>query len=105
MPEPPHLRILNRDPADVPTSEGSLMPGGSPRSGSVRAHPYTPVGDAVGSSSFEFVPSVTDRAASEVEVNQSMEVTPIPRSNSSPSILHNPLQVMIPNLVAGSAIY
>ena len=83
MPEPPRLRILNQDPADVPISEGSLIPSGSPRSGSVRAHPYTPVGEAVGSSSFEFVPLVTNRTASEVGVNESMEVTPIPRSSSS----------------------
>ena len=103
IPEPPRLRILNRDPADVPISEGSLIPSGSPRSGSVRAHPYTPVGDAVGSSLFEFVPSITNRAANEVGVNESMEVTPIPRPSSSPSILHNPLQIMSPNLVAGSA--
>ena len=92
VPEPPRLRILSRDPADVPISEGSLIPSGSPRSGSIRAHPYTPIGDAVGGSSFEFVPSVTNRAASEVGVNESMETTPIPRSTFSPSILHNPLQ-------------
>ena len=42
-------------------------------------------------------------AASEVGLNESMEVTPIPRSSSSPSILHNPLQVMSPNAVSGSA--
>ena len=95
--------MLHRDPADVPISEGSLIPSASPRSGSVRVHPYTSVGDAVGSSSFEFVPSVTNRVASEVGWSESMEVTPIPRSTSSPSILHNPLQVMSPNLVAGSA--
>ena len=46
VPEPPCLRILHRDPADVPISEGSLIPSSSPRSGSVRVHPSTPVGDA-----------------------------------------------------------
>ena len=89
VPEPPSLRVLHPDPADVPISEGSLIPIASPRSGSVRMHPYTPLGEAVGNSSFEFVPSVTNRAASEVGLNESMEVTPIPRSSFSPSILHN----------------
>ena len=92
VPEPPRLRLLNQDPADVPIPEGSVIPSGSPRSGSMRAHPYTPVGDAVGSSSFEFVPSVVNRAASEGGGNESMETTPIPRSSSSPSIVHQPLQ-------------
>ena len=32
-----------------------------------------------------------------------METVPILRSNSSPSIIQNPAQVMSPNLVAGSA--
>ena len=40
---------------------------------------------------------------SDIGLSESMEVTPIPSSSSSPSILHNPLQVMSPNLVAGSA--
>ena len=79
------------------------MPSGSPISGQGRAHPYTPVGNAVGSSSFEYVPSTVNRAASEIGPNKSMETIPIMRSNSSPSTLHNPTQVMSPNLVAGSA--
>ena len=54
VPEPPRLRVLNQDPADIPIPEGSLVPNGSPTNGQLRAHPYTPVGNAVGSSSFEF---------------------------------------------------
>ena len=29
IPEPPRLRILNQDPADVPIPEGSVIPSGS----------------------------------------------------------------------------
>ena len=65
VPEPPILRTLNQDPADISIPEGSLIPCSSPVSGQNGAHPYTPVGNAVGSSSFEVVPSVVDRAASE----------------------------------------
>ena len=103
VPEPPRLRTLARDPAEVPISEGSLVPASSPTSGITRAHPYTPVGGAVGSSSFEVVPSVRDRAASDRGLNESMETVPIVRANSSPSIIQDPSQVMSPNLVAGSA--
>ena len=46
VPEPPQLRMLHPDPAEVPISEGSVVPSTSPRSGSVRTHPYIPVGDA-----------------------------------------------------------
>ena len=46
---------------------------------------------------------MANRATSESEFNESIDVTPIPRSNSSPSILRNLPQVMTPNLVAGSA--
>ena len=86
-----------------PFQEGSLVPANSPTSGIQRAHPYTPVGGAVGSSSFEVVPSVRDRAASDRGLNESMETVPITRANSSPSIIQDPSQVMSPNLVAGSA--
>ena len=55
-----------------------------------------------GSSSFEFVPSLDNRATSANGFNESI-VTPIPRSSSSPSILKNPPQVVSPNLLAGSA--
>ena len=103
VPEVPRLRTLNQDPAEVPISEGSLVPAISPVSGVNRAHPYTPVGNAIGSSSFEMIPSATDRAASERGLSESMETVPILRSSFSPSIIQNPSQVMSPNLVAGSA--
>ena len=103
VPEPPRLRTLARDPAEVPISEGSLVPANSPLGGIQRAHLYTPVGAAVGSSSFEVVSSARDRAASERGLNESMETVPIARANSSPSIIQDPSQVMSPNLVAGSA--
>ena len=48
--------------------------------------------------------SATDRAASDRGLNESVETVPILRSNSSPSIIQNPSQVMSPNLVAGSAL-
>ena len=103
IPQPPSLRLLNRDPAEVPISEGLLVPGGSPISGQEGAHPCTPVGNAVGSLSFEYVASTVNRATSEIRQNESVETIPIARSSSSPSIVHNPIQVMSPNLVAGSA--
>ena len=92
IPEPPRLRTLGRDPADIPISEGSLVPANSPSSGMQRAHPYTPVGAAIGSSSFELLPSARDRAASDRGLNESMETVPIVRSNSSPSIIQDPSQ-------------
>ena len=71
------------------------------RSGSARMHPYNPVGEAMRSSSFEYVPSVVNRAASESGVNESMEVTPMPRSFSAPSILNNPLHPASVEMVGG----
>ena len=59
-PEPPRLRVLHPDPADVPISEGSVVPSTFPRSESQHACIHIPVGDAVGSSSFEYVPSLTE---------------------------------------------
>ena len=103
IPEVPSLRTLARDPVEVPISEGSLVPANSPASGVHRAHPHTPVSVVMGSSSFEVIPSATDRAASDRGLNESVETVPILRSNSSPSIIQNPSQVMSPNLVAGSA--
>ena len=103
VPEVPRLRTLGWDPAEVPISEGSLAPANSPASGVHRTHPYTPVGAAMGSSPFEMLPSATDRAASDRGLSDSMETVPILRSNSSPSIIQKPSQVMSPNLVAGSA--
>ena len=103
IPGPPRLRTLVTDAAEVPISEGSLVPASTPTSGPQRAHPYTPVGDAVGSSSFEMVPPVRARAASDRGFDDSADTIPIARANSSPSIIQVPTQVMSPNLVAGSA--
>ena len=75
----------------------------SPRSGFARAHPYYPVGEVIEGSSFEYVPSIANRAASATRLDESIDVTPIPRSSSSPSMLKNLPQVMSPNLVAGNA--
>ena len=44
----PRLRTLVNDAAEVPISEGSLVPASTPTSGVQRAHPYTPVGNTVG---------------------------------------------------------
>ena len=90
VPEPPRLRTLVRDAAEVPISEGSLVPASTPTSGIQRVHPYTPVGGAVGSSSFEVVPPVRDRTATDIGFNESMETVPITRANSSPSIIQDP---------------
>ena len=103
IPGPPRLRTLVADAAEVPISEGSLVPASTPTSGPQRAHPYTPVGDAVGSSSFEMVPPVRARAASDRGFDDSTDTIPIARANSSPSIIQVSTQVMSPNLVAGSA--
>ena len=90
IPGPPRLRTLVTDAAEVPISEGSLVPASTPTSGPQRAHPYTPVGDAVGSSSFEMVPPVRARAASDRGFDDSAETIPIARANSSPSIIQVP---------------
>ena len=92
IPGPPRLRTLMTDAAEIPISEGSLVPASAPTSGPQRAHPYTPVGNAVGSSSFEMVPSVRARAASDRGFDDSAETIPIARANSSPSIIQNPTQ-------------
>ena len=92
IPGPPRLRTLITDAADVPISEGSLVPASTPTSGPQRAHPYTPVGDAVGSSSFEMVPPVRARAASDRGFDDSAETIPIARANSSHSIIQVPTQ-------------
>ena len=89
IPGPPRLRTLVTDAAEIPISEGSLVPASTPTSGAPRAHPYTPVGDAVGSSSFEMVPSVRARAASDRGLDDSAETIPIARANSSPSIIQH----------------
>ena len=90
IPGPPRLRTLVTDAAEVPISEGSLVPASTPTSGPQRAHPYTPVGDAVGSSSFEMVPPVRARAASDRGFDDSADTIPIARANSSPSIIQVP---------------
>ena len=92
IPGPPRLRTLVKDAAEIPISEGSLVPASTPRSGPQRAHPYTPIGNAVGSSSFEMVPSARTRAASDRGFDDSVETVPIPRANSSPSIIQDPTQ-------------
>ena len=56
VPELPRLRALHSDPAEVPISEGSVVASTSPRSGSVRAHPYNPVGDAMGAHRLNMFP-------------------------------------------------
>ena len=93
IPGPPRLRTLVTDAAEVPISEGSLVPASTPTSGPQRAHPYTPVGDAVGSSSFEMVPPVRARAASDRGFDDSADTIPIARANSSPSIIQVPTQL------------
>ena len=98
IPGPPRLRTLVTDAAEVPISEGSLVPASTPTSGPQRAHPYTPVGDAVGSSSFEMVPPVRARAASDRGFDDSTETIPIARANSSPSIIQVPTHAGTPSL-------
>ena len=93
IPGPPRLRTLVKDAAEIPISEGSIVPASTPTSGPQRAHPYTPVGNAVGSSSFEMVPSARTRAASDRGFDDSVETVPIPRANSSPSIIQDPTQI------------
>ena len=90
IPAPPRLRTLLADAAEIPISEGSLVPVSTPTSGPPRAHPYTPVGNAMGSSSFEMVPSARARAASDRGYDESTETIPIVRASSSPSIIQVP---------------
>ena len=102
IPGPPRLRTLT-DAAEVPISEGSLVPASTPTSGPQRAHPYTPVGDAVGSSSFEMAPPVRARAASDRGFDDSADTIPIARANSSPSIIQVPTQFLVVSCATGSA--
>ena len=53
VPELPRLGALHPEPEEVPVSQTSIAASVSPRSGSARVHPYNPVGQAIGSSSFE----------------------------------------------------
>ena len=76
----------------MPMSESSAASSVSPRSGSSRVHPYHPVGEAIEGSSFEVVPSIANQAANASGQDESLEVTPIRRSNSSPVVLEDPIQ-------------
>ena len=73
----------------------------SPRHWVMRTHPHHPLGGAINGSSFEIVLSSANRATTLTGFDESIDLTPIPRSSSSPSILNNPIQIMSPNLVAG----
>ena len=94
--EPPRLRALEARVAAIPASSAS------PRSGSSRVHPC-PVGEAVEASSFELVPSMATQATHISDRDESMEVTPIRRPDSTPDTPFDPTQVMSPNLGAGMA--
>ena len=103
MPVMPQLCALKRDPEEIPVSESSATSSASLRGGGMRAHPYHPVGGAIDGSSFEIVPSAANQATSATGFDESIDLAPIARTNSSPGILHNPMQAMSPNLVARSA--
>ena len=77
LPELPRLRALENQAAEVPVSVSSAASSISPRSGSSRVHPYNPIGEVVEGSSFEMVPSTTNRAANASGCDESLEVTPI----------------------------
>ena len=81
IPEVPRLRALRNEPQNIPVSEGSAASTVSPRSGPARAHPYYPLGEVIKGSSFEYVPSIANRAASATRLDKSIDVTPIPRSS------------------------
>ena len=93
LPELPRLRVLENQAVEMPVSVSSAASSASPRSGSSRVHPYNPVGEAVEGSSFEVVPSIATRAPSISGRDESMDMTPIRRSNSSPVIQHDPSQL------------
>ena len=82
MPTLPQLRALQQESQDAPVSEDSIPSSASPRSGPVRVHPYRPVGDTMEASSFELV----TQAPCVSGIDESLNVSPIPRSSSSPSI-------------------
>ena len=89
MPHLPQLRTLQQESQEIPLSEGSL-PSSSLRRWPRRAHPYGSVEEAVEGSSFELVPSLATQAPCASGIGESLDVTPIPRSNSSP-ILSKPI--------------
>ena len=100
IPQMPHWRAQQQESQEIPLSESSLP--SSPRSGPRKARPYGLVEDAVEGSSFEFVPSLATQAPCASGIDESFDVTPIPRSKSS-QISSKTIQVMNPNLAAGSA--
>ena len=93
--ELPRLRALENQAVEMPVSVSSAASSTSPRSGSSRVHPYHPVGEAVEGSSFEVVPSIATRAASASMYDESIEATPIQRSNSAPVVLQDPKQFSV----------
>ena len=91
MPIRPQLRVLQQESQDAPSSEDSIPSSASPRSGLVRARPYRPIDELVEGSSFELVPSPVVQAPCASGTDESLNLTPIPRSSSSPSILSKPI--------------
>ena len=92
--ELPRLRALEARAAAVPVSS-SAASSASPRSGSSRVHPY-PVGEAIEGSSFELVPSITTGATNNSGRDESMDIAPIRRADSSPGIPYDPIQLEPP---------
>ena len=89
--ELPRLRALEARAAAIPIGS-SAASSASPRSGSSRAHPY-PVGEAIEGSSFEMVPSMATRATNNSGRDESVDITPIRRTDSSPDLPIDPEQV------------
>ena len=83
LPMLPQVRVLQQESQDAPVSEDSIPSSASPRSGLRRVHPCRPVEDAVEGSSFELVPSLATQAPCASSVDECLDATPIPRSNSS----------------------
>ena len=94
--ELPRLRALEARAAAIPISS-SAASSTSPRSGSSRVHPY-PVGEAVEASSFELVPSMATQATHQSDRDESMEVTPIRRAESTPPTPFDPTHYFLPCL-------
>ena len=90
--ELPRLRALEVWAAAVPVSSFAAS-SASPRSGSSRAHPY-PVGEAIEGSFFELLPSIATRATNNSGRDESMDITPIRRADSSLDIPYDPIQLM-----------
>ena len=99
----PQLRALRQESNEPMQSEGSNSSAASPRSWPIRVHPYRPVDGSMERSSFELVPSSIIQAPCASGMEDSLNVTPIPRASSSPSLYPIPIQVMNSNLATGSA--